>query len=146
MWPQRLRKTCGGSARRRGDKIVLIGGRTGRDGIGGATGSSKAHDEKSTAECGAEVQKGNPLTERKLQRLFRNPDFTLLVKRCNDFGAGGVCVAIGELADSLDIDLDKVPKKYEGLDGTEIAISESQERMAVVVAAQDVEKSSGRSG
>ena len=123
-----------------GDKIVLIGGRTGRDGIGGATGSSKAHDEKSTAECGAEVQKGNPLTERKLQRLFRNPDFTLLVKRCNDFGAGGVCVAIGELADSLDIDLDKVPKKYEGLDGTEIAISESQERMAVVVAAEDVEK------
>ncbi len=123
-----------------GDVIVLIGGRTGRDGIGGATGSSKAHDEKSTAECGAEVQKGNPLTERKLQRLFRNPDFTRLVKRCNDFGAGGVCVAIGELADSLDIDLDKVPKKYEGLDGTEIAISESQERMAVVVAAGDVEK------
>lgn len=124
----------------KGDVIVLIGGRTGRDGIGGATGSSKAHDEKSTAECGAEVQKGNPLTERKLQRLFRNPDFTLLVKRCNDFGAGGVCVAIGELADSLDIDLDKVPKKYEGLDGTEIAISESQERMAVVVEKDDVQK------
>ena len=123
-----------------GDAIILIGGRTGRDGCGGATGSSKAHDEKSTSECGAEVQKGNPLTERKLQRLFRNPGFTLLVKRCNDFGAGGVSVAIGELADSLDVDLDKVPRKYEGLDGTELAISESQERMAVVVAKEDVAK------
>lgn len=123
-----------------GDKVVLIGGRTGRDGIGGATGSSKAHDEKSTEECGAEVQKGNAPTERKLQRLFRNPEFTLLVKRCNDFGAGGVSVAIGELSDSLDINLDKVPKKYEGLDGTELAISESQERMAVVVRARDVDK------
>ncbi len=121
------------------DVVVLIGGRTGRDGIGGATGSSKAHDEKSTAECGAEVQKGNPPTERKLQRLFRNPEFTRLVKRCNDFGAGGVSVAIGELADSLDINLDKVPKKYEGLDGTELAISESQERMAVVIDKKDLE-------
>ncbi|MDL2236989.1 phosphoribosylformylglycinamidine synthase, partial [Christensenellaceae bacterium OttesenSCG-928-K19] len=116
-----------------GDAVILIGGRTGRDGIGGATGSSKAHDEHSVEQCGAEVQKGNPLTERKLQRLFRNPAFTRQVKRCNDFGAGGVCVAIGELADGLDIDLDAVPKKYEGLDGTELAISESQERMAVVV-------------
>lgn len=123
---------------KKGDVIILIGGRTGRDGIGGATGSSKAHDEHSIEECGAEVQKGNPLTERKLQRLFRNGDFSRLVKRCNDFGAGGVCVAIGELADSLDIDLDKVPKKYEGLDGTELAISESQERMAVVVDPKDV--------
>ncbi|MGI6664822.1 MAG: phosphoribosylformylglycinamidine synthase [Christensenellaceae bacterium] len=122
----------------KGDQVVLIGGRTGRDGIGGATGSSKAHDESSTAECGAEVQKGNPPTERKLQRLFRNPAFTTLVKRCNDFGAGGVSVAIGELAESLDIYLDRVPKKYEGLDGTELAISESQERMAVVVQAKDV--------
>lgn len=118
---------------RKGDCVVLIGGRTGRDGIGGATGSSKAHDEKSTVTCGAEVQKGNPLTERNLQRLFRNAEFTRLVKRCNDFGAGGVSVAIGELADSLDIYLDNIPKKYEGLDGTELAISESQERMAVVI-------------
>jgi len=125
---------------KRGDVIILIGGRTGRDGIGGATGSSKAHDEKSIEDCGAEVQKGNPITERKLQRLFRNPDFSKLVKRCNDFGAGGVCVAIGELADSLDIDLDRVPKKYEGLDGTEIAISESQERMAVVVDPKDARR------
>ena len=123
-----------------GDIILLIGGRTGRDGCGGATGSSKAHDEKSIEDCGAEVQKGNPLTERKLQRLFRNPEFSKLIKRCNDFGAGGVCVAIGELAESLDIDLDKVPKKYEGLDGTELAISESQERMAIVVEAKDAER------
>ncbi len=122
---------------RDGDVVVLIGGRTGRDGIGGATGSSKAHDEKSIEACGAEVQKGNPLTERKLQRLFRNPKFTKKVVRCNDFGAGGVCVAIGELAPALDIDLDAVPRKYEGLDGTEIAISESQERMAVVVRPRD---------
>ncbi|BDF59784.1 phosphoribosylformylglycinamidine synthase [Christensenellaceae bacterium] len=123
-----------------GDLIVLIGGRTGRDGCGGATGSSKAHDEKSIEKCGAEVQKGNPLTERKLQRLFRNGEFSKMVKRCNDFGAGGVCVAIGELAEGLDIDLDAVPKKYEGLDGTELAISESQERMAVVVRPQDLDR------
>lgn len=123
-----------------GDLIVLIGGRTGRDGCGGATGSSKAHDEKSIEKCGAEVQKGNPLTERKLQRLFRNGDFSKLVKRCNDFGAGGVCVAIGELAEGLDINLDAVPKKYEGLDGTELAISESQERMAIVVKPSDLDK------
>ncbi len=122
------------------DLIVLIGGRTGRDGCGGATGSSKAHDEESIEKCGAEVQKGNPLTERKLQRLFRNKEFSRLIKRCNDFGAGGVCVAIGELAEGLDIDLDAVPKKYEGLDGTELAISESQERMAVVVSPHDVQK------
>ncbi len=122
-----------------GDIIVLLGGRTGRDGIGGATGSSKAHDEKSVLTCGAEVQKGNPPTERKLQRLFRNPDVTKLIIRCNDFGAGGVSVAIGELADGLRINLDKVPKKYEGLDGTEIAISESQERMAVVVHPADLD-------
>jgi len=121
------------------DVIILIGGRTGRDGIGGATGSSKAHDERSVDECGAEVQKGNPLTERKLQRLFRNSEFTRKVKRCNDFGAGGVCVAIGELAEGLDIDLNAVSKKYEGLDGTELAISESQERMAVVVTPGDVD-------
>ena len=123
-----------------GDVILLIGGRTGRDGCGGATGSSKAHDDKSIEDCGAEVQKGNPLTERKLQRLFRNGDFAKLVRRCNDFGAGGVCVAIGELADSLDVNLNKVPKKYEGLDGTELAISESQERMPVVVSADDAQK------
>lgn len=122
------------------DVIILIGGRTGRDGCGGATGSSKAHDEKSIEQCGAEVQKGNPITERKLQRLFRNSTFSRMIKRCNDFGAGGVCVAIGELAEALDIDLDRVPKKYEGLDGTELAISESQERMAVVVKPQNVEK------
>ncbi len=121
-----------------GDVVVLLGGRTGRDGCGGATGSSKEHTEDSLAECGAEVQKGNPVTERKLQRLMRNPEVTRLIKRCNDFGAGGVSVAIGELADGLFIDLDKVPKKYEGLDGTELAISESQERMAVVVAPGDV--------
>ncbi len=123
-----------------GDKVILTGGRTGRDGCGGATGSSKEHDEESLAACGAEVQKGNPPTERKIQRLFRNPDVSKLIKKCNDFGAGGVAVAIGELAPGLIIDLDKVPKKYEGLDGTELAISESQERMAVVVDASDVDK------
>jgi len=116
-----------------GDIVILLGGRTGRDGIGGATGSSKAHDEKSVVTCGSEVQKGNPPTERKIQRLFRNPKVSRLILRCNDFGAGGVSVAIGELADGLCIDLDAVPKKYEGLDGTELAISESQERMAVVI-------------
>ena len=123
-----------------GDVIILLGGRTGRDGIGGATGSSKAHDEKSVVTCGSEVQKGNPPIERKIQRLFRDEKVTTLIKRCNDFGAGGVSVAIGELADGLTIDLDKVPKKYEGLDGTELAISESQERMAVVVSADDANK------
>ncbi|MHB8063607.1 MAG: phosphoribosylformylglycinamidine synthase, partial [Ruminiclostridium sp.] len=123
-----------------GDKIILLGGRTGRDGCGGATGSSKAHTEESLVTCGAEVQKGNAPTERKIQRLFRNPDVSTLIKRCNDFGAGGVSVAIGELADGLEINLDVVPKKYEGLDGTELAISESQERMAVVVDAKDVER------
>lgn len=122
-----------------GDAVILLGGRTGRDGIGGATGSSKSHKLDSLETCGAEVQKGNAPEERKLQRLFRNPEATRLIKRCNDFGAGGVSVAIGELADGLEIDLDKVPKKYEGLDGTELAISESQERMAVVVAAEDVD-------
>ncbi|MBQ3425805.1 MAG: phosphoribosylformylglycinamidine synthase [Clostridia bacterium] len=122
-----------------GDVIILLGGRTGRDGIGGATGSSKAHNEESVTTCGSEVQKGNPPVERKLQRLFRDKRVTTLIKRCNDFGAGGVSVAIGELADGLEIDLDRVPKKYEGLDGTELAISESQERMAVVVAAKDVD-------
>ena len=123
-----------------GDIVVLLGGRTGRDGIGGATGSSKAHDEKSVLTCGAEVQKGNPPTERKIQRLFRNPEVTKIIVRCNDFGAGGVSVAIGELADGLKINLDLVPKKYEGLDGTEIAISESQERMACVIHKEDKEK------
>ena len=122
-----------------GDVIILLGGETGRDGCGGATGSSKAHDTKSVATCGAEVQKGNALTERKLQRLFLNKEATRKIKKCNDFGAGGVSVAIGELADGLDIYLDKVPKKYEGLNGTELAISESQERMAVVVDAKDVD-------
>ena len=107
-----------------GDIILLLGGATGRDGCGGATGSSKAHDAQSIDTCGAEVQKGNPLTERKLQRLFRNKDFSTLVKRCNDFGAGGVCVAIGELSDGVRVDLDAVRKKYEGLSGTELAISE----------------------
>lgn len=121
-----------------GDVILLIGGRTGRDGCGGATGSSKAHTGDSLQECGAEVQKGNALLERNIQRLFRNADFARRVKRCNDFGAGGVCVAIGELADGLYIDLDKVPTKYDGLDGTELAISESQERMACVFAPEDV--------
>ena len=122
-----------------GDVVILLGGSTGRDGIGGATGSSKAHDAHSVETCGAEVQKGNAPEERKLQRLFRNPEACRMIKRCNDFGAGGVSVAIGELADGLDIDLNAVPKKYEGLDGTELAISESQERMAVVVAAKDAE-------
>ena len=122
-----------------GDVIVLLGGRTGRDGIGGATGSSKAHKLESLTTCGAEVQKGNALTERKLQRLFRRKDACRMIKRCNDFGAGGVSVAIGELADGLYIDLNKVTKKYEGLDGTELAISESQERMAVALAPQDVD-------
>ncbi len=121
-----------------GDAVILLGGATGRDGIGGATGSSKAHNVKSVETCGAEVQKGNAPEERKLQRLFRKKEVTRLIKRCNDFGAGGVSVAIGELADGLNIDLNKVPKKYEGLDGTELAISESQERMAVVVAPEDV--------
>ncbi len=123
-----------------GDVVILLGGRTGRDGCGGATGSSKAHNSSSLSTCGAEVQKGNAPEERKIQRLFRNPEVTRLIKRCNDFGAGGVSVAIGELADGLTIDLDKVPKKYEGLDGTELAISESQERMAVVVRKEDSEK------
>ena len=121
-----------------GDVVILLGGSTGRDGIGGATGSSKSHNVKSVETCGAEVQKGNAPEERKLQRLFRNGEACRMIKRCNDFGAGGVSVAIGELADGLDIDLDKVPRKYEGLDGTELAISESQERMAVVVEAKDV--------
>ncbi len=123
-----------------GDVVILLGGKTGRDGCGGATGSSKAHTSKSLDTCGAEVQKGNAPEERKIQRLFRNEEATRLIKRCNDFGAGGVSVAIGELADGLEIDLDKVPKKYEGLDGTELAISESQERMAVVVAKEDAQK------
>lgn len=122
------------------DIVILLGGRTGRDGCGGATGSSKAHDVKSLESCGAEVQKGNAPEERKLQRLFRNPEAAQMIKRCNDFGAGGVSVAIGELADGLEINLNAVLKKYEGLDGTELAISESQERMAVVVAKEDVEK------
>ena len=122
------------------DVIVLLGGRTGRDGCGGATGSSKAHTANSIETCGAEVQKGNPPTERKIQRLFRNSNVSTLIKRCNDFGAGGVCVAIGELADGLTVDLDKVTKKYDGLDGTELAISESQERMAVVLDAKDVDR------
>ncbi|MDD6194346.1 MAG: phosphoribosylformylglycinamidine synthase [Lachnospiraceae bacterium] len=123
-----------------GDRIILLGGRTGRDGIGGATGSSKAHNTESTAVCGAEVQKGNPPTERKIQRLFRREEVSYIIKKCNDFGAGGVSVAIGELADGLRVQLDKVPKKYAGLDGTELAISESQERMAVVVAPENVDK------
>ena len=123
-----------------GDIIILLGGRTGRDGIGGATGSSKAHTTKSIDVCGAEVQKGNAPTERKIQRLFRRQEVSSIIKKCNDFGAGGVSVAIGELADGLEVNLDKVPKKYAGLDGTELAISESQERMAVVVAKSDVDK------
>lgn len=123
-----------------GDRVILLGGKTGRDGCGGATGSSKSHDLSSLESCGAEVQKGNAPEERKLQRLFRNPEASKLIKRCNDFGAGGVSVAIGELADGLEIDLNKVPKKYEGLDGTELAISESQERMAVVVEEKDVDR------
>ncbi len=123
-----------------GDKVILLGGRTGRDGCGGATGSSKSHTVESLSSCGAEVQKGNAPEERKLQRLFRNGEAAVMIKRCNDFGAGGVSVAIGELADGLEIDLNKVPKKYEGLDGTELAISESQERMAIVVAPENVER------
>ncbi len=121
-----------------GDKVILLGGKTGRDGCGGATGSSKSHTVESLSSCGAEVQKGNAPEERKLQRLFRNAEAAVMIKRCNDFGAGGVSVAIGELADGLEIDLNKVPKKYEGLDGTELAISESQERMAIVVAPENV--------
>ncbi len=124
----------------KGDVVILLGGRTGRDGCGGATGSSKSHNIESLSSCGAEVQKGNAPEERKLQRLFRNPEASRLIKRCNDFGAGGVSVAIGELADGLFIELDKVPKKYDGLDGTELAISESQERMAVVVESKDAER------
>ncbi|MCB6365560.1 phosphoribosylformylglycinamidine synthase [Intestinibacillus massiliensis] len=123
-----------------GDIVILLGGRTGRDGCGGATGSSKSHTAESLETCGAEVQKGNPPEERKIQRLFRNPEVTRMIRRCNDFGAGGVSVAIGELADGLDINLDAVPKKYDGLDGTELAISESQERMAVVVAPENADK------
>ncbi len=124
----------------KGDVVILLGGRTGRDGCGGATGSSKSHNIESLSSCGAEVQKGNAPEERKLQRLFRNPEAARLIKRCNDFGAGGVSVAIGELADGLFIELDKVPKKYDGLDGTELAISESQERMAVVVESKDAQR------
>ncbi|MFP3090317.1 phosphoribosylformylglycinamidine synthase [Treponema sp. TIM-1] len=127
-------------APQKGDVVILLGGKTGRDGIGGATGSSKAHTGESVDKSGAEVQKGNAVEERKLQRLFRSPRVTRLIKRCNDFGAGGVAVAVGELAPGLDIDLDQVPKKYAGLDGTELAISESQERMAVVIAATDTEE------
>ncbi len=123
-----------------GDKVILLGGKTGRDGCGGATGSSKAQNSSSLTTCGAEVQKGNAPEERKIQRLFRNPAVTKLIKRCNDFGAGGVSVAVGELAEGLVVNLDKVPKKYEGLDGTELAISESQERMAVVVSGENAEK------
>ncbi|MCD8365073.1 MAG: phosphoribosylformylglycinamidine synthase, partial [Clostridiales bacterium] len=123
-----------------GDVIILLGGRTGRDGCGGATGSSKAHNTASIDTCGAEVQKGNPPTERKVQRLFRREEVSYIIKKCNDFGAGGVSVAIGELADGLRVDLDKVPKKYAGLDGTELAISESQERMAVVIAPENVDQ------
>ena len=123
----------------KGDVVILLGGRTGRDGLGGATGSSKEHTEESILVCGSEVQKGNAPTERKIQRLFRNPSVSRMIKRCNDFGAGGVSVAIGELAEGLNINLDLVPKKYEGLDGTELAISESQERMAVVVREKDID-------
>jgi phosphoribosylformylglycinamidine synthase len=123
-----------------GDCIILVGGQTGRDGCGGATGSSKEHTEESIRTCGSEVQKGNPPTERKIQRLFRNPKVSRMIKRCNDFGAGGVCVAIGELADGIEVNLDLIPKKYEGLDGTELAISESQERMAVVVSPENENK------
>ncbi|MGC7872554.1 phosphoribosylformylglycinamidine synthase [Desulfosporosinus sp. SYSU MS00001] len=122
-----------------GDVVVLVGGRTGRDGCGGATGSSKEHTSESLLTCGAEVQKGNPPTERKIQRLFRKPEVSTMIKRCNDFGAGGVSVAIGELTEGLEINLDAVPKKYEGLDGTELAISESQERMAVVISSENLE-------
>ena len=127
----------------KGDVVILLGGRTGRDGLGGATGSSKEHTEESILLCGSEVQKGNAPTERKIQRLFRNKKVSSLIKKCNDFGAGGVAVAIGELADGLNINLDLVPKKYDGLDGTELALSESQERMAVVVSKEDIERFSG---
>ncbi len=123
-----------------GDIVILLGGKTGRDGCGGATGSSKEHSEESILTCSAEVQKGDAPNERKIQRFFRNKEVAQMIKRCNDFGAGGVCVAIGEVADSLDINLDLVPKKYDGLDGTEIAISESQERMAVVIDASNKDK------
>jgi phosphoribosylformylglycinamidine synthase len=116
-----------------GDIVILIGGKTGRDGIGGASGSSKAHDSKSLSESFSEVQKGNPIEERKIQRLFKNHEVTKLIKKSNDFGAGGVSVAVGELADSIEINLDKIPLKYQGLNGTDIAISESQERMAIVI-------------
>ncbi|MGV1097108.1 phosphoribosylformylglycinamidine synthase [Clostridium perfringens] len=124
----------------KGDIVILLGGRTGRDGIGGATGSSKEHTEESINQCGAEVQKGNAPTERKIQRLFRNKEVAQMIKRCNDFGAGGVSVAIGELCRGIDIDLNKVPKKYDGLDGTELAISESQERMAVVISSENADR------
>ena len=120
-----------------GDVIILLGGRTGRDGCGGATGSSKEHTIDSLFTCGAEVQKGNPPTERMIQRLFREPKVSTMIKKSNDLGAGGVSVAVGELAEGVEINLDLVPKKYEGLDGTELAISESQERMAVILAAED---------
>ena len=126
-----------------GDVVLMFGGRTGRDGIGGATGSSKEHDAKSLETCGSEVQKGNAPEERKLERLFRRPEVTRLVKKSNDFGAGGVSVAIGELADGLDIYLDRVKTKYSGLNSTELAISESQERMSVVVEAKDMEEFMG---
>src|SRR5690606_15816186 len=123
-----------------GDKVILLGGRTGRDGVGGATGSSKTHDGQKIEELSSEVQKGNAIVERKIQRLFRNPEVLALIKKCNDFGAGGVSVAIGEIARGINVDLDTLPLKYLGLNGTEIALSESQERMAVVVEAKDVEK------
>ena len=123
-----------------GDIVILLGGKTGRDGLGGATGSSKSHTSESLAACGAEVQKGNPIEERKIQRLFRNPEVTVMIKRCNDLGAGGISVGIGELADGLKVDLDSVPVKYDGLDGTELALSESQERMAIVIKAADSER------
>ncbi|MBY6921902.1 AIR synthase-related protein, partial [Clostridium botulinum] len=122
------------------DIVILLGGRTGRDGIGGATGSSKKHTESSIENCGSEVQKGNAPTERKIQRFFRNEEVSTMIKRCNDFGAGGVAVAIGELTEGLYIDLNKVSKKYDGLDGTELSISESQERMAVVISKEDRER------
>ena len=134
--PQTVRRECPAP----GDKVVLLGGRTGRDGIGGATGSSKTQNVDSIETSGAEVQKGNAPVERKIQRLFRRGDACRPIKRCNDFGAGGVSVSIGELCDGLSIDLDMVPKKYDGLDGTELAISESQERMSVALAAEDVEE------
>lgn len=124
----------------KGDIIILLGGKTGRDGCGGATGSSKEHSEESIETCGAEVQKGDAPNERKIQRFFRNKEVAQMIKRCNDFGAGGVSVAIGEIAESLDINLDLVPKKYDGLDGTELAISESQERMACAIDAENKDR------